>query len=341
MAQAPQHIFIVTGPTASGKSGLAAKLGQQINGVIINADSQQIYREIPIITAQPSADEQALCPHRLYGHHAVTDHYDVAQWLREATEQINQCQQNGQTPILVGGTGFYLKALLDGITAMPEVPLSRVEALTQRWHDETPHDPEDDTTLKHPHPLYTELEKCDPELASKLAPYDQQRIIRGLSFFEETGQKLSAQQAEPPVPPPSHWRFHMLILIPEREGLYGRINTRFDAMVDEGVMNEIRALAGMLPDDFDPMRIKSDGVRELWPLLALDPNDPDYVSLFQHARAETQQKVRNYAKRQLTWMRQQLIAQHAPYVVCYDMKHPEWKHLLCDLALSWAKTARP
>jgi tRNA dimethylallyltransferase len=190
-------VILIGGPTGSGKSAYASKLAQSHSGVILNADSLQVYRGLEILTAQPSLEDQRAIPHRLYGFLDPSESCSAGRWLSLVIPEIDAAHGNGQLPIVVGGTGLYLKTLLEGISAIPSIDLDIRKKLQKR---ENP---------------YADLESVDPELASRLNPHDHQRIIRGLEVFYGTGKPLSFWQSQKPTPPP--YAFEKILFMPSKE----------------------------------------------------------------------------------------------------------------------------
>ncbi|MEO1656191.1 MAG: tRNA (adenosine(37)-N6)-dimethylallyltransferase MiaA [Pseudomonadota bacterium] len=275
-------LIVIAGPTASGKSAAALGLAETIGGEVICGDSMQVYRDLFVLSARPTPNDEAQAPHHLYGHVDGSERYSAGRFAREAKPVIEAVRARGRIPILCGGTGLYLKAMTDGLSPIPEVAQAITEALNTEW-------------LASPEGFRSRLLAVDPEM-ERLEPADQQRHIRALSVFDETGRPLSAWQKEPrvravegPVLP--------LVLSPERDALYGRCEARFDAMLERGALDEARALeARRLSADLPVM--KALGVPELLAHLAGD------LSL-EEAAASAKQETRRFAKRQLTWFRNQ------------------------------------
>lgn len=275
-------INVIFGATASGKTALGIKLAQELDGVVINADSMQVYREIPIITAQPTEDELTQAPHLLYGYKSVFDKHSVAIWLDDVIPAIKSVLESGKTPILVGGTGLYIDSLIKGISNIPDVP----------------HELEDDLRTNHScEELYKKLQDLDPTMAEKLKPNDKQRVARALGVILSTGKSISYWQQQKSPPPFSRDMFHLIWLNPDRAAVYEKINNRFDAMFENGLLKEVEEL---YPKCVASSTIpKAHGLPELFAYLRGE------TSLAQ-ARDKAKQNTRNYAKRQLTWARHQL-----------------------------------
>lgn len=268
-------INIIFGATASGKTALAVKLAHELDGEVINADSIQIYAEIPIISAQPTIEEREGIPHHLFGHISVFEKYSVARFIEEATAAIKDVISCGKTPILVGGTGMYLKALVDGMPEMPDIgdeTMAVVNAMT------TPH-------------AYTELQKLDIRMAEKLKLNDTQRIKRALSVIMETGVSLQAFQVGEKRAPFARDKYHIIWLNLDRQVVYDKINRRFAAMVENGALMEVKRVWDVANGRAMP---KAHGLYELHEYLLGNISISEAIS-------RTQQLSRNYAKRQLTW----------------------------------------
>ncbi|MBV8392280.1 MAG: tRNA (adenosine(37)-N6)-dimethylallyltransferase MiaA [Alphaproteobacteria bacterium] len=278
-------VLVVTGPTASGKSALALALAEARNGVVINADAMQTYDAFPILTAQPSAEERARVPHRLYGVLPLSETLSAARWGALATTEIERCFADGQLPILCGGSGLYLRTLMQGISAIPAIPAGLRERANAEW-DRIGAD-----TFR------ARLAERDAALVAKLKPGDRQRHVRGWEVLEATGRPLSAWQAEQGRPAP--WRFATILLSPDREWLRARIETRFDVMLEASVLAEARTVFDRHPDPTWP-GLKAHGAPEFFRHFRGE------VSL-DEARRIAIDHTRQYAKRQMTWFRHQLI----------------------------------
>jgi len=289
MSDKKQSVLIVAGPTASGKSGLALAAAREFDGVVINADSMQIYRELRVLTARPTEEDEARAPHRLYGVLSASEVCSAGRWRDMALEEIESAAKAGKLPILCGGTGLYIKALTQGLSPMPEVPDDIRAAMRARLKDEGAGG------------LYRELTARDPVMAARLDPADSQRIVRALEVLEATGRSLAEWQATPPEGPPEGLRFQTILLAPPREELYANCDRRLEAMIKQGgALDEVRRLTAMgLAPDLPAM--KALGVKEFAEYLAENIG-------FDEALAAAQQATRNYAKRQMTWFRHQIIA---------------------------------
>lgn len=283
------HAVLVAGPTCSGKSALALALAEQLGGVVINADSMQVYRDLRIITARPTPEEEARAPHALYGIRPAAEPGNAAWWRETALTAMAEAQANGQLPILCGGTGLYFAALVDGISDIPECgEPARAEA---RW-----------LLAEHgPTALHASLAKVDPATAARLRPSDSQRVARAWEVWRGTGRGLVAWQTQKGTPAP--WRFSVVLLDPPRDALRTAIAGRFTAMLAAGALAEVQALLGQNLDPALPA-MRAHGVPELAAHLRGD------MTLAQAAlRAE--QVTGQYTKRQATWFRHKRMADPA------------------------------
>jgi tRNA dimethylallyltransferase len=279
--------LIVAGPTCSGKSALALGLAERLDGVVINADAMQCYRELRVITARPTPAEEALVPHRLYGVRPAAEPGDAAWWRGAALATMAEARAAGRLPILCGGTGLYFWSLVHGIAAIPEVPEpARVEA--RRLLAEL-----------GPGGLHGALAKVDRATAARLHPSDSQRVARAWEVWRATGRGLAAWQAEPATPAP--WRFAVLLLAPPREALRGAIASRFATMLVQGALEEVRALLALGLDPALPA-MHAHGVPELVSHLHGE------ISLAQ-AEAHAALATGQYTKRQATWFRHRLLVE--------------------------------
>jgi tRNA dimethylallyltransferase len=279
----PVQAILIAGPTASGKSGAALELACRLGGTLINADSMQVYRELRVLTARPSESEEARAAHRLYGTVSAAESCSVGRWLNDVASVLAEAQGEARLPILVGGTGLYFKALTEGLAPVPDVPAE----VRSYWREET--------AKRSREALHQELAARDPAMAARLKPADPQRIVRALEVIDATGISLAEWQggsARPLLAPSDVLR---LVIAPEREPLYAAIDTRFDRMIEEGAIEEVRALLDLgLHPGLPAMR--AHGVRELGAYLSGAISREDAV-----AKAKTES--RRYAKRQMTWLR--------------------------------------
>ena len=217
--------ILIAGATASGKSALALALAEKFNGCIINADSMQVYDTLNVLTARPPKEDLRRA-HRLYGHVPVAAPYSVGQWQAEALATIDEAQEKGQRPILVGGTGLYFKSLIEGLADIPDIPDNVRDGLRARL---------DSDGLAA---LYAELQSVDGVLAERLPPTDAQRILRGLEVFEATGEPLSQWQKQVQKPPLTD--YCGILLMPDRDWLYARCNARYEVMLAAGAQQKLK-----------------------------------------------------------------------------------------------------
>jgi tRNA dimethylallyltransferase len=276
---------LIAGPTASGKSALALRLAVDYGGAVINADAMQVYRELRVLSARPDADEERLAPHYLYGFVSAFEPFSVARWLEAAKGALDETRAKGLMPIVVGGTGLYFAALLQGLSPIPEIHASiRVEArqrLKERGNER----------------FHAELAARDPVMGARLSPGDSQRLVRAWEVIEATGQSLAEWQALKGTPTLTG-ELARYVIKPNREWLTARIERRFEKMIKDGALDEVRALkAGGLADDMPAARAL--GVPQL--MANLDGKLSLEIAIEQ-AVAET----RRYAKRQMTWFRHQM-----------------------------------
>ncbi|MBE7220274.1 MAG: tRNA (adenosine(37)-N6)-dimethylallyltransferase MiaA [Caulobacteraceae bacterium] len=277
-------VWLIAGPTASGKSALALALAGRTGGEIVNADSLQLYRDLRVLSARPDAADLAHAPHHLYGIADAAEAWSVGRWLRAALPVLEAVHARGRPAIVVGGTGLYFAALTRGLAQTPPVPEAVRDAVAARF------DEEGEAIAR------AELRGVDPDAETRIAPGDRQRLVRALAVAQATGRPLSAWRAQTrPALASDRWRG--LVLEPSRERLYAACDARFDAMLAAGALAEARALlARNLAPDLPAM--KAVGLRELGRHLAGEIPLAEAAEL---ARRET----RRYAKRQLTWFRNQ------------------------------------
>ncbi len=283
---AQKPVLIVCGPTASGKSALALDIAMAFAGIVINADSMQVYRELRILTARPEDGDLALAPHRLYGIASVTEVFSAGRWRELAVAEIRAAHDAGKLPIICGGTGFYIKALTEGLSEMPEIPADIRS--TSRQHIKSIGN----------EAAYRDLAERDPKTAAQLNPGDTQRVMRALEVLKATGRSLADWQAETKAAPDSDWRFHTILIQPDRAELNRAIEDRFLQMIDQGALDEVAGLDGI---DGDLPALKAVGVPDLRLHLT------DQMSLGE-AVTRAQTATRRFAKRQTTWFKNQIIA---------------------------------
>jgi len=278
--------ILIAGPTASGKSALASRLADKLGGVIVNADSMQVYRDLRVITARPTPGEEARAPHRLYGEVDAAENYSTGQWLRDVAHVLDEVKAQGRVPILVGGTGLYFKALSAGLAAVPPIPADiRAQVRARLQSEGAP-------------ALHAELARLDPATAQRVTRNDRSRVARALEVALATGRPLSDWHREGLPPLIDAKRAAKVFVTCERRELMARIEARFAAMLQAGALAEVRALAARKLDPLLPA-MKAHGVpwlvRHLVGEISLD-----------EAAAGAIMDTRRYAKRQLTWFRNQI-----------------------------------
>jgi tRNA dimethylallyltransferase len=279
-------LVVIAGPTASGKSALALRLAEASGGMIVNADSMQLYRDLRILTARPAAADEARAPHRLFGILDADEPASVGRWLQLAQAVIAEARAARQPTIVVGGTGLYLHALLHGLAPVPVIPERVRTAARMRLRE---------GGLPA---LRAALAELDPVMAARLRPGDRQRLLRAYEVVVATGRSLAIWQEMPPVRIDLPERRFGLALVPPRAALYQRIERRLRAMVEDGALEELGALHGRgLPADLPLM--KALAVPEL---LAHVSGRLDLETALERALVQT----RRYAKRQITWLRHRL-----------------------------------
>lgn len=280
------NAILIAGPTASGKSALAVELAREIGGVVVNADSMQVYDVLSVLTARPGPEDLERVPHALYGHVPPSLAYSTGAWLGDVAKLASSGDLDLRRPIFVGGTGLYFRALLEGIAQTPPVP----GAVRERWRQRL--------AAEGPEALHGLLAERDPDAALAIGRTDGQRITRALEVYEASGRPLSAWQKENTPPLVSHETSTKVVLEPDRSYVVERIEQRFDRMVAEGGLDEVRALLALnLAPDLPAM--KAIGVRELTSYLRGD------ITLEQ-AVEQAKTATRRYSKRQSTWFRHQL-----------------------------------
>jgi tRNA dimethylallyltransferase len=275
-------VALIAGPTASGKSALAIALAEKRGGMVINADSAQVYADLRILTARPSEEEEARVPHRLFGHIDGADAYSAARWAAEARAAIHEAHEDGLLPILVGGTGLYLLTLLDGIAPIPDIePEIREEIRAMAVAD-----------------AHAELTRLDPEAAARLHPSDTTRVGRALEVIRSTGFPLAYWHTERTGGIGGEVSLGATILLPDRAWLHARTDRRFEAMLDGGAVDEVRELEARTDLAVNAPVRRAIGVREIaeWQAGRISREE---------AAARAQAATRQYAKRQYTWFRRQ------------------------------------
>ena len=284
---ASRSFAVLMGPTASGKSALAIDIACNQNGVIINADSMQVYADLNILTARPAPADLDRAPHRLYGIIDGAERCSVGRWLALARQEVEQVWDSGKLPILVGGTGMYMQAALSGISPIPDIPEDcrlAVQAERQAIGGDA---------------FHSKLKSLDPESANRLFPADSQRVLRAMEVVQFTGKPLSEWQKMPRVGRIAGQALPIAYM-PPREQLYDNIERRFDQMVEKGALEEVKQLqARKLAADLPIM--KALGVTTLGAYLLGNAELTEAIST---AKRDT----RRYAKRQMTWMRNNFIS---------------------------------
>jgi tRNA dimethylallyltransferase len=279
MAQRP---ILIAGPTASGKSELAMTLAERHGGIVINADSMQVYRELAILTARPDAADEARVPHALYGHVAAGDAYSVGRWLEDVRRALEHARAENHRPIIVGGTGLYFRALLEGLSPVPAIP----EDIRAHWRGEA--------ARLGAAGLHAVLAAKDVEMAARLRPTDPQRITRALEVLEATGLSLAIWQTRAGTPLLVAKETERLLVLRDRQELFARCDTRFDGMRAAGGLDEARRLLAL---DLDPSlpAMRAVGVRPLLLMLSGQLDEEEAI-------ARAKQDTRHYVRRQLTWL---------------------------------------
>ena len=279
--------LLIAGPTASGKSAYALARAAREPSTIVNADSMQVYRELRILTARPSPEEEAQAPHALYGHVSGREAYSTGRYLRDVAPVLARAAAEGRRAIVVGGTGLYFKALLEGLSPIPEIP-DDVRAFWRSQADR--HSPAE---------LHEILAARDPAMGKRLRPSDPQRVTRALEVIEATGQSLSVWQATPGTPPIDGEACEKVVVMPDRATLYARADARFDAMMAAGAIEEVRGLMAL---DLDPALpvMRALGVPQL---MQYERGQLRRTEAVAAAKAET----RRYIKRQMTWLKRNMI----------------------------------
>ena len=286
--QSGRRAILIAGPTASGKSALAMRLAAALDGVIVNADSMQVYRDLRILTARPSVEEERDFPHRMFGHVDAAENYSVARWLADAGREIAAIEASGRLPILVGGTGLYFRALTEGLSDIPPVP-DDVRTALRAWAEG-----------RDPQEIHARLAEVDPETAARLRPTDPQRNLRALEVYTATGKPLSAFHASRSGMVLDIADCVAVFLEPDREVLRQRIDARFDAMMEAGAGDEVEALMLRGLDPALPA-MRAHGVPGLIRAFRNEISVEEAIAI---GKADT----RRYAKRQHTWFRHQAPA---------------------------------
>jgi tRNA dimethylallyltransferase len=276
-----KRLALIAGPTASGKTALALRLAERLDVTIINADSAQVYEHLPILSAQPSEAEMASTTHRLFGYLDGREACSAARWAQDAKAEIAMAWEQGRLPVLVGGTGLYLRTLLDGIAPIPEIEPEVRAAVRQL----------------PPAEARAALETADPATAAALSPNDDSRTKRALEVMRSTGKSITTWRKKKTGGIGGEVQLRPLILLPPRDWLHGRCDGRFEAMMAAGAVEEVKTVLKLgLPDDAPVLR--AIGVPEIAGLLAGEIDEAEAI-------ARGQAATRQYAKRQYTWFRNQ------------------------------------
>lgn len=293
MQQAEETIraVLIAGPTASGKSALAIEIARRFDGGVVNADSMQVYGDLRILSARPSEAEEAMIPHRLYGHVDGAVNYSAMRYATDVATLLPQLWGQGKLPVLVGGTGLYFKAVTEGFSAMPPVP----EAVRAVFRARA------ETVATEA--LHAELAELDPVMAERLRPSDRMRIMRAIEVHLATGRSLASFQGEREPGPLDGLSLLRLFVSPEREQVRARIDRRFEAMMAEGALEEVARLRERKLDPLLPI-MRAHGVPGLIAYL-------DGAISLEDAIRRGQADTRAYAKRQMTWFRHQMTGWQA------------------------------
>jgi len=283
------HVLVVAGPTSSGKSSFAIRLAEKFNGAIINADSMQVYRDLRILTSRPSQQVEERVFHTLYGHLDGSERCSVMKWYESAVQEINRAYLKGLLPIIVGGSGFYIKTLLEGgLNEIPEIESEVkyfVNSIISKEGSES---------------VYNRLQSCDPSSAINLNPQDSHRVARAYQVFLGTGIPLSKWQNRSKIRRGNQTVFYKILFNLTRKKLYSSCDQRFEKMINSGVIDEVSSLISRQLDNSLPI-MRALGVRELSSYLV-------GRATLEEAVERSKQATRNYAKRQITWFKNQFNA---------------------------------
>ncbi|HEY4112736.1 MAG TPA: tRNA (adenosine(37)-N6)-dimethylallyltransferase MiaA [Rhizomicrobium sp.] len=276
--------ILIAGPTASGKSAAALALAEQAGGIIVNADSMQVYAEPRILTARPSDEDMARVPHLLYGHASVRDAYSAGRYQADAAQALTRAREMKRVPIFTGGTGLYFGVLTEGLTLVPPIPPEIRAGVEARWKE------------IGAEAFHAELAERDPISALRYPPSDTQRTLRAYEVFEGTGVALPEWQKSMGKPLLAGMKLARFVIAPPRDELYAGIDARFDRMVEQGAMEEADRIAALSPA---PSAAKILGLREL---VAAHRGEMSLQAAKEAARTASRQ----YAKRQITWFRNRM-----------------------------------
>jgi tRNA dimethylallyltransferase len=306
--------LVIAGPTASGKSALAADAAAAFGGIVINADSMQLYRDLRILSGQPDAATLARAPHRLFGILRADEPSSAGWWRKQALAMVGEAVAAGRLPILVGGTGLYLEVLIHGLHSVPAVPDEVREAVRRRL------------ATAGSAALHAELARVDPAMAVRLEPADSQRIVRAREVVEATGRPLSDWQSARRDRSAADLGFRCILLSPPREVVYPASEARFDAMLAAGAIAEARHLDAMaLPASLPVMKAVG-----LPPLLRHLRGEIDLAEAVRLAKRDT----RHYAKRQMTWYRHRFAPDRAWVEQYSERLKPEIFSFISDFVLT-------
>ena len=283
---APPRAILIAGPTASGKSALAQSVARRHGGEVVNADSMQVYRDLRILTARPTPQEEQIVPHWLFGHVDGAENYSVGRWLEDFKATLDELAARGRVAVVAGGTGLYFKAALQGLSDIPAVPAEVRAKVRERARGRPPQE------------LHAELARVDPITAIRLRPSDPQRILRALEIFAATGRSLAQIQGARTPPLLDSVACPAFFIAPSRPELFARINARFDKMIEAGALDEARALGSRGLDPLLPV-MRAHGVPHLLSFL-------DGRMSLDEAIERGKSDTRHYAKRQVTFARHQL-----------------------------------
>lgn len=285
--------ILIAGPTASGKSAMALDIAERDRGVIVNADSMQVYSVLNVLTARPTAADLSRAPHELYGHVHPSVAYSTGAWLRDVAGLVAEGRLAGWRPVFVGGTGLYFRALVEGLSEMPDIP----QPIRGRWRNRL----EEEGAAK----LHKLLAERDAASAAAIRPGDGQRIVRALEVLEASGRSIRDWQSQRAVPLVDRASARFILIEPPRAVLAERIAARFSRMMEEGAVEEVKALLALGLDPALPA-MRAIGVRELGAMIRGEIGADEAIQLAVIA-------TRQYAKRQSTWFRNQF--------------GPEWQRL--------------
>ncbi len=280
--------LLIAGPTASGKSAFAIAAARARGGVVINADSMQVYRELRVLTARPTEADEAGVPHRLFGHVSAAEPYSVARWLDEVSAEIAAAEEAGLLPVITGGTGLYFKALLEGLSPVPPIP----DEVRSHWRAVAETLGTDD--------LHAELMRRDALTAAQIRPGDRQRTVRGLEVITATGRPLAEWQAIRGRPVVDMGSVAKVVISRPRDELYERCERRFRQMIREGALDEVRRVGAMQLDPALPAA-RALGLAPLLAHVAGEISQEEAVST-------AVRQTRQYIKRQMTWLRRYMIS---------------------------------